>query len=567
MKLNLLNKNYIFFLGFFLLFLNYIFSLLLFGKVIVEPHDNLNHLVPYDHIISEIYNGNLDAIKIFLSGNFKWYFLEEIFYPINLLHLIGNDKFFYFSENIIKHLISFFSFYILSKSITKDRITSVLVAVLYATATQTVTITPGLGLTFLPYFIYLLNKGKNFKIKHYFIIFLAGLSTSITHEFLSIVFVLPIIFFLKDTVNKKIMFNFFGVYAVAVILGNLPLFLVSIFEETHRLDFENRRIDFLSNFFLQIKSLFAISFLNISPFSLPSKILCSLLFLLTFVLKDKVYKRIIIFCLITFALKILAGSNIVDLFFDNFFESFIFLKGFNFTRIDKIFPFIFAILLILSLIKANNIILKKVIYFITILSIISFQIATPQLEILRNAFYGALKNEKKHELKKNIQSNKFIESFKIILNKENFISQRTFLSSNKDFDTYFRFDDYNKIKKIVKDERIMSVGLDPMIAVMSNIKVIDGYYTQYPLNYKIKFRKIIQEELKMNESTRNYYDAWGSKLYAFYHDENNLKINFDEAKNLGAAFVLSSFQINDKTLDLVCSNCDGSKDLFLYKIL
>ena len=48
-------------------------------------------------------------------------------------------------------------------------------------------------------------------------------------------------------------------------------------------------------------------------------------------------------------------------------------------------------------------------------------------------------------------------------------------------------DDYNFIKNIVKNSRVMSVGLDPMVAVMNNIRVIDGYHTIYPLSYKIKF--------------------------------------------------------------------------------
>jgi len=565
-QLNFLNKNYIFFLGFFLIFLNYFFSILLFGKVIIQPHDNLDNIVVYDHIISEIYNGNLQAIKIFISGEFKWYFLEEIFYPINLLHLFVNDKSFYFLENIIKLLISFFSFYIFSKSITKDKSVSTLGAILYATTTQTLNITPGLGLTFLPYFIYLLNKDHKLKTKHFLIIFLAGLNTSITHEFLSIIFILPLAFFIKKNFNKNIIFYFLIIYTIAVLLGNLPLFLASILEETHRLDFQNKRIDLISNFFLEIKSLFSISVLNTSVFNIPLKILYILLFLLIFLINDKVYKNIIIFCLIIFILKIFSNSNIIDFFFESFFSGLIFLKSFNFTRIDKIFPLIFAILLVLSLIRLNNIFLKKIIYFIAIISVVSIQIATPQLEIFKNVFYYSLKNEKKHEFIKNIQSNKFMQSLRIISDKENFSSERAFLSSNKDFDTYFRFNDYNEIKDIVKDERIMSVGLDPMIAAMNNIKVIDGYHTQYPLSYKIKFRKIIENELKKNDSLREYYDTWGSRLYAFYDDKNNLELNFTEAKSLGANFVLSSFQINSENLDLVCSNCGNSKDLFLYKI-
>ena len=42
----------------------------------------------------------------------------------------------------------------------------------------------------------------------------------------------------------------------------------------------------------------------------------------------------------------------------------------------------------------------------------------------------------------------------------------------------------------------MSVGLDPMVAVMNDIRVIDGYHTIYPLNYKIKFRKIIEKRAR-----------------------------------------------------------------------
>ena len=56
--------------------------------------------------------------------------------------------------------------------------------------------------------------------------------------------------------------------------------------------------------------------------------------------------------------------------------------------------------------------------------------------------------------------------------------------------------EYLEIKKIVKDNRVLSVSLDPMVAVMNDINVIDGYHTLYPLKYKKEFRKIIQEELK-----------------------------------------------------------------------
>ena len=113
----------------------------------------------------------------------------------------------------------------------------------------------------------------------------------------------------------------------------------------------------------------------------------------------------------------------------------------------------------------------------------------------------------------------------------------------------------------------MSVGLDPMKAVMNDIRVIDGYHNVYPLSYKIKFRKIIEKELKNNNKLKKYYDNWGSRVYAFYSDQNNLLLNFQIAKKIGADYVISKFPIKNKNLKIICYECNKSKQMFLYEIL
>ena len=130
---------------------------------------------------------------------------------------------------------------------------------------------------------------------------------------------------------------------------------------------------------------------------------------------------------------------------------------------------------------------------------------------------------------------------------------------------YYTPEKYYEIKKIVKDDRVLSVRLDPMVAIINNIKTIDGYHTLYPKTYKIKFRRIIEEELKKNEIFLDYYDNWGSRVYAFVTDANNIDLNFKEAKKLGAKYVISKYQINSEELVLDCVNC--KTDLFLYKIM
>ena len=60
------------------------------------------------------------------------------------------------------------------------------------------------------------------------------------------------------------------------------------------------------------------------------------------------------------------------------------------------------------------------------------------------------------------------------------------------FKGYYNHYDYSKIKNIVKNKRVISVGVDPMVSVYHDINVMDGYHTIYPLSYKKKFRKIIK---------------------------------------------------------------------------
>ena len=147
---------------------------------------------------------------------------------------------------------------------------------------------------------------------------------------------------------------------------------------------------------------------------------------------------------------------------------------------------------------------------------------------------------------------------------ENFIYK---VKTGNSFDSYFRIETYKKIKKLIGNSRVASVGVNPMIAPMNDINVIDGYHQMYPLSYKKKFRKIIENELKQNKTWKNYYDNWGNRVFMFYTNKNNLLINFKEAKNLGAEYIISSFVIKNKSLESNCLLCDANNQIYLYKII
>ena len=121
------------------------------------------------------------------------------------------------------------------------------------------------------------------------------------------------------------------------------------------------------------------------------------------------------------------------------------------------------------------------------------------------------------------------------------------LKTKNSFDSYYKKDAYKKIKIVVGTSKVASIGINPMLAAMSDINIIDGYYTLYQLSYKLKFRKIIEQELNQNEKFKNYYDDWGNRVFMFYSNQDNLLLNFDEAKNLGAEYIISSFPLKNKS--------------------
>ena len=95
--------------------------------------------------------------------------------------------------------------------------------------------------------------------------------------------------------------------------------------------------------------------------------------------------------------------------------------------------------------------------------------------------------------------------------------------------------------------------------------MVDGYHTLYTLKYKLKFRKIIEKELDKNNELKKYYDIWGNRVYAFINDQNKIDINFLEAQKMGVNFIISKYQINNISLDLI-KEVNNKNPIYLYKI-
>ena len=565
-----MNKNFNLHTTALLIFSSYyLLSLLIFNAVVIYPHDNLENIAVYNHVTSNIYNGDFEAYKIFLSGEFKWYYIDKIFFPINIFHLIFNDKQYFFLIEILQSVIAYFSFYLFSKSFLKNKSHAIWGAILYFTSTNLVVApedSPTIFLSFLPYILYLGIIKKNLNIKHLIIIFFIGLNSSLIYDFPSLILIFFFSYFFKEKKKIKRLTLVGVIMLLGMLISSTPTILSILGEPTHRVILLKENL--LNIFTIEIKSLINSFVINdlYKLFNFPMILLKLFLVSSTIYFKDSRIKFFVILLFLTYILKIILTSDVSQVIFNHFL---IFLKGYNFSRVSNVMPFLYSLLLVLVLNISYNLNYKRFLISMIIISSVSLQVYLPLTEFTKEILEINIKEKYLIELKKDYRDKKIQKVIRTIVNKNNYNFKKIKFNveSKSSFDNYFQIETYKKIKKIVGTSRVASIGVDPMIAPMNDISVIDGYHSIYTLNYKNKFRKIIEKELEKNSQLKDYYDNWGNRVYLFYNDKNNLLIDFKEAKNIGADFIISSFPIENESLKIACSKCKYNNQLYLYKIL
>ncbi len=126
----------------------------------------------------------------------------------------------------------------------------------------------------------------------------------------------------------------------------------------------------------------------------------------------------------------------------------------------------------------------------------------------------------------------------------------------------------------------------PAIALYNGLSTADGYWVNYSLDYKHRFREIMASELAMDKSLRSYFDNWGSRCYLFSHELGTtflytkkaprreieqLRLNPQALTALGITHILSAVRIaNYQALGLRFEKMFERKDspwqIFLYAV-
>lgn len=505
---------------FILLVFGHIVSIVLFKDLTVFYHDNLDSIVVYNQVIGNIISNKYQDSSIFLGGNLDFFYLRHFFKPFVLIYSVLDTKYAYFINDLIVKLIAYFSFFVFAKKFSKNFFIISLVSALFASSIYYKTL--GYGLAFLPYLIYLVSFKKKITLKHYLIIILFGLNTDLVADF----FIIPIVICLSFIVNQKFTYNKLkkNIHLLIIFFScasatSANLFYVQFFEgATHRTEFFNESLSLIEIFKNELFSFLKLSnklnWFFIKNF--PYLILTYTSFIFLFFVKNKIAKKILFFIIFLHIISIVSNLTIP------------FVSGFRlswFLIYEKNLYVFLVFFLLLGQIKY----LKKCLIFLCMLTLVIFQTNSSAVPFIK----------------------------KYIQKSHNYRNIYT-------FNGYYMEQDYKKIKDIVKNERTISIGYDPMVAVKNDIYALDGYHALYPLDYKKKFFKIIDKELNKNKLYENYYNNWGSRVYCFVSDKNNIEINFKEAKKLNASYVISEYKINNSVLELITS--DFIYNIYLYKI-
>lgn len=76
---------------------------------------------------------------------------------------------------------------------------------------------------------------------------------------------------------------------------------------------------------------------------------------------------------------------------------------------------------------------------------------------------------------------------------------------------------FDRIKKDINynHEAVAELGFHPMILILNGFNSIGGYLSYYPYKDMLKYRRLIEPELLINEEAKKYYDSWGGRRYLY----------------------------------------------------
>jgi len=576
-------NKYSFWISLAILALSILPVLILQENAYVRILDCLDPDVIYRVILSRDYNylkGPTEIISSFMNGIPRGCFPSSL-NVLQMLFLFCKPIHAFLINVLIVHIAAFFGmFLLLKKHVIKEQ-GYVLNIFICSISALCFSLLPfdymfGLSLAGQPLLFYaflnILNKHATFK--DYFIIFIFPFYSYLVLVGVFCCMALFAIFLVHWWNTSEINLNFFGIliwFGLVYLVVEYQLIYMLIFEKnyvSHRQEFNFVLLSY-KDFRYYLREIYNNLLLGGrgDAASLHHNIVRDILPIAIIVcyeknLKQKLFYGLIIVIFFIALLSCFFNINSILLLRQKCF----FLNAFDWSRIYFLLPMLWYILFAMSLALILNI--KRFgAYIVWFLALMQLHF------IVANNF----------DLRHN-----FKIFYNTYLTREGSDREVDYLSF-KEFYSEGLFSQIAAYINEPKDEfKIVNIGILPSAAQYNGFYTLDGYIPNYPLEYKHKFRKIMEIELNKNSGNKLYFDYWANRCYLFcseltnsvisqskdelknFEPIKNLQLDTEQLKNLGCKYIFSAVEIlNYKNNSLkfirLFTDKDSPYKIFLYQ--
>jgi hypothetical protein len=251
-------------------------------------------------------------------------------------------------------------------------------------------------------------------------------------------------------------------------------------------------------------------------------------------------------------------------------EKFQLLNAFDFSRFYWFNPFLWYLIFALALLIISKIKYGKVLVSIFIIGQLLFMFMNYNWEIryllgIKTSFAG---------------------------------SARTYSLTYKEFYSQALFEEIHQyINKPKANYRVISLGIPPGISQYNRFYTLDIYTDVYTLEYKHRFRKIIEKELAKSDRLKRVFDENAKRCYLFVSDLysvrevsgmvfsrgltrdegrrfkiKNMELDMTILKEMGGEYIFSAVEIlnhkeNNLKFERVFEHTESPWRIYLYRIL
>ena len=543
----------------------------IFGKEsYIQILDNLNCEFIFNHLLAisdNIFNVNqFDKIENVING-WSILYIHSQFKILKLFFLLFDPFYAYVFNSLLVRIIGYFGIKLLFNELYPNLKYKEIIFLTFALLPGMVIF--GSCLWGLPLLLWSFIKLKS-KIKVTYILAIIVYiisSTPYQYPFISLAILISItyLFFKEKKLNKGIILGFI----VFNFLGILLDFGLAISALTSNVELVSHRTNSLSNvlfpsFFGILYQYFKILiFGEFNPshfFTLPIIILLIINIYKYGIKLDSLKSKYLILILFVVSLKIFTPYIIA--------LNLPFITHFNIEKKILYFVPLLFFLLLGELLKYK--------YSNSLILIVLFSLLFSNL--LRNIeiTYNLLPKQIAHLF---VDEDEFFKDklFKKI-SKSRFVDVDEF--SNLNYDEYFSVDLFNEVSEFInlnkKNYRIINLGISPSVTLFNGFYNLDGYLSNHPLVYNLKFDKLqtnysVKNQHKLRLKYEGFNDICNNCVKSDPISKIELDLNVEHLVDLNGSYIFSAFQItNYENLKLrfikKFENQESPYKIYLYKL-